>query len=95
MLEAAMCMLAKTYVFRPKQLNLVWHIGAAEAEGWAHLSSRRLEGLGSPEEAGQRFLSSTIAPRGLGLEAQLLSATQRWPCRCYLAAVFMCFHRAF
>lgn len=37
----------------------------------------RLEELGSAEEVGQRFLSTTIAPRGMGLEAQLLSATQR------------------
>lgn len=40
-------------------------------------SGFRLQGLGSAEKAGQRFLSTTIAPPGSGLEAQLLSATER------------------
>lgn len=36
-----------------------------------------LENLGSAEEAGRRFLSTTVAPEGSGREADLLSATER------------------
>ena len=42
----------------------------------------RLDGLGSPREAAEKFLGSTVAPPGSGLEATLLSATQRLPIFC-------------
>jgi hypothetical protein len=37
----------------------------------------RLEDLGSAEQAGQRFLSTTVAPEGSGREATLLAADAR------------------
>ncbi len=40
-------------------------------------SGRRLEDLGSPSEAGQRFLLTTVAPAGSGRQAELLAASSR------------------
>ena len=37
----------------------------------------QLESLGGARQAGERFLSTTVAPEGSGREAQLLSATER------------------
>ena len=38
----------------------------------------QLDSLGGPEEAGGRFLSTMIAPRGSGLETNLIKAFARW-----------------
>ena len=37
----------------------------------------RLEDMGSPSEAGQRFLSTTVAPPGSGRQAELFAASSR------------------
>lgn len=54
-------------------------------------SGFQLSSLGSPQKAGERFLNTTIAPEGSGLEANLISATQRcFPqpsCLCQCLAV--------
>lgn len=42
----------------------------------------RLEELGTAEQAGQRFLSTTVAPEGSCREADLLSATSRCLLEC-------------
>ena len=39
-----------------------------------------LSSLGGPQEAGQRFLTTTIAPEGSQLEAAFLSASERYLC---------------
>jgi PsbP len=45
------------------------------AEGMSH--DCRLEDLGTAEQAGQRFLTTTVAPEGSGREANLLAASTR------------------
>lgn len=50
---------------------------AAWCESARPCIGRRLEELGSAEQAGQRFLSTTVAPEGSGREANLLAATSR------------------
>ena len=54
-----------------------WTTGTCFSTGF------QLESLGDARQAGERFLSSTVAPEGSGREAQLLSATERcspWSC---------------
>ena len=40
----------------------------------------QLSRLGGPQAAAERFLSTTVAPPGSGLETDLISATERWKC---------------
>ena len=40
----------------------------------------QLSSLGGPKAAAERFLSTTVAPPGSGLETDLISATERWEC---------------